>query len=707
MKRYACIVFLITVFLSPISAADIIHIPADQPTIQAGIDAAVDFDTVLVADGTYAGEGNREISFGGKAVTLASANGREHCIINCGGLRGFELDSGEGQLTVIQGFTIVGGYTVWDGGAIYCGGDASPVIRDNAFVGNSAPGGAGGAVACRNTTQVIGNYFSGNYSDDLGGALYLGSGSQLVMNNVFVDNAVLLSGGAIGSWDSTATIINNLIVANHQQFQWNDLGGGGIACYTGSSHEIINCTIADNDAEWLGGGIYVDYYSEITCMNCILWNNTSTMGLDQINGQGGATVIVEHSDVMGGWAGTGNLDLAPLFAGAPDLEYYLSQVAAGQAVDSPCVDVGDPSTSLIDGTTRTDLVPDTGIVDIGFHYPFAVPRIRLVTGPGPGYDNAPLVGVYDLNDITTPEYEFSAYGPHHYGTNVACGDVDGDTIDEILTGAGPGDIYGPHVRGFTRDGGTVHLLNFIAYGTNKYGVNVAAGDLDGDGTDEIITGAGPGAVFGPHVRGWMYDVYAGVTPFPGVSYFAYGTPKWGVNVAAGDIDGDGYDEIITGAGPGAVYGPHVRGWNVDGGAVAAIPTLSFLAYGTNKFGVNVSCGDVDGDGIDEIVTGAGPGAFFGPHVRGWDYDGSAVTPLPFYSFIAWESDGIKFGVNVSVMPDLDLDGRQDLATGRGPDPEADTWIKIFTYDGTSVNGWLSLEAFPGYVHGANVAAALF
>ncbi len=97
-----------------------------------------------------------------------------------------------------------------------------------------------------------------------------------------------------------------------------------------------------------------------------------------------------------------------------------------------------------------------------------------------------------------------------------------------------------------------------------------------DGFDEIITGAGPGAVFGPHVRGWNYDGTPGVTPVPGVSYFAYGTPKWGVNVSAGDIDGDGYDEIVTGAGPGAVYGPHVRGWNVDGGTAAAMPGCQLL-----------------------------------------------------------------------------------------------------------------------------------
>ena len=62
--------------------------------------------------------------------------------------------------------------------------------------------------------------------------------------------------------------------------------------------------------------------------------------------------------------------------------------------------------------------------------------------------------------------------------------------------------------------------------------------------------------------------------------------------------------------------------------------MSFLAYGTHRWGVNVACGDLDGDGIDEIVTGPGPGAVFGPHVRGWNYDGTALTAIPGVSFLA-------------------------------------------------------------------------
>jgi len=332
----------------------------------------------------------------------------------------------------------------------------------------------------------------------------------------------------------------------------------------------------------------------------------------------------------------------------------------------------------------------------------------LVAGPGPSYDNPPRVRVFPPADGATHVHEFDAYGPDRYGVRVSSGDVDGDMLTEILTGAGPGAIYGPHVRGFDVDGTPIPGLSFLAYGTNKWGVNVAAGDFDGDGFDEVATGAGPGAVFGPHVRGWNFDGSGTVTPMAGVSYFAYGTPKWGVNVTAGDIDGDGFDEIVTGAGPGTVYGPHVRGWNVDGGAASAIPTVSFLAYGTHKWGVNVAAGDVDGDGMDEIITAPGPSGLFGAHIRGWNIDGGTVTPLPGFSFFAWDPSEALHGARIFAGADLDGDGRDELVAGAGPDPAMGTPVKTWNYDGSVVSIWFSLDAYAdGWTHGADMAAGRF
>jgi len=332
---------------------------------------------------------------------------------------------------------------------------------------------------------------------------------------------------------------------------------------------------------------------------------------------------------------------------------------------------------------------------------------RLVVGPGPGPDNLNRVLGYSLDNLNNSDFYIQAYNPDRYGVNVACGDVTGDGYDEILTGPGPGAVFGPQVRGFGYDTAQLSGLSYFAYGTLKYGVNVTVGDIDGDGTGEIVTGAGPGAVFGPHVRGWEYSGSA-VNPIGGVSWLAYGTPKWGVNVACGDIDADGYDEIITGAGPGAVYGPHVRGWNWDGGpTLTAIPGVSFLAYGTAKFGVNVACGDIDGDGIDEILTGAGPGAVFGPHVRGWNVDGGPATPINAVSFFAWNYQ--EWGCNVSCG-DIDGDGIEEILTGAGPGETYDAWIRGFNYDGgAGTDRVLEFTAYntPVITHGVNVTFGTF
>lgn len=113
MSRFYFIAALMLT-VSPAYSATI-HVPSDQPTIQAGIDAAVGGDTVLVADGTYTGDGNRDIDFGGKSVVLKSANGPAFTIIDCEGTfddphRGFFFHSNEDSTTVINGITIQSGF---------------------------------------------------------------------------------------------------------------------------------------------------------------------------------------------------------------------------------------------------------------------------------------------------------------------------------------------------------------------------------------------------------------------------------------------------------------------------------------------------------------------------------------------------------------------------------------------------------------------
>ena len=167
---------------------------------------------------------------------------------------------------------------------------------------------------------------------------------------------------------------------------------------------------------------------------------------------------------------------------------------------------------------------------------------------------------------------FYAYDPAFIGgVVVACGDVTGDGRPEVITGAGAGG--GPQVRAISIDGSTLtEAASFYAYDPAFFGgVHVAAGDITGDGVAEIITGAGPAG--GPHVR--AISMQSGGTLNEAVSFFAYDPAFFGgVYVGASDVDGDGIAEIVTGA--GAAGGPHVRVLRVGSGTLSEV--ASFYAY---------------------------------------------------------------------------------------------------------------------------------
>jgi hypothetical protein len=96
-------------------------------TIQRGIDAASDGDSVVVADGTYTGAGNKNIELLGKAISVQSSNGPQNCVIDCEiSGRGFHIHQWEGLDTVISGFSIINGAVPGDyGGDVYCNGTSS------------------------------------------------------------------------------------------------------------------------------------------------------------------------------------------------------------------------------------------------------------------------------------------------------------------------------------------------------------------------------------------------------------------------------------------------------------------------------------------------------------------------------------------------------------------------------------------------------
>jgi hypothetical protein len=154
--------------------------------------------------------------------------------------------------------------------------------------------------------------------------------------------------------------------------------------------------------------------------------------------------------------------------------------------------------------------------------------------------------------------------------------------------------------------GLTVLHSFYAYSSNfPGGVRVAAGDVDGDGFADVVTGAGAGG--GPHVMVYSGSDLSLLRSFMALAPFFLG----GVFVAAGDVDGDGRSDVIVGAGEGGE--PLARVFSGQTGSLLN----SFFAFDANfRGGVRVAAGDGSGDGRADIISGSGSGA--GPHVKVFD-----------------------------------------------------------------------------------------
>jgi hypothetical protein len=309
----------------------------------------------------------------------------------------------------------------------------------------------------------------------------------------------------------------------------------------------------------------------------------------------------------------------------------------------------------------------------------------VVTGPDEGY--APEVRAFNSS---TGDYIFCAFlaYPRSFtgGVRVATGDVNGDGVADIITAPGPG--MGPHVRIF--DGNTCRRMrgqqgDFLAYRANfQGGVFVAAGDVNGDGRADIITG--PGAGGRPVVR-----VFDGLTGNMIQSFLAYDSSfRGGVHVAAGDVDGDQIADIITGPGGGGA--PLVKVFSPVG------PTLltSFPAYPSNFLGgVFVAAGDVNNDGFDDIVTG--PGAGGSPQVKVFDAHHNLMLLRSFFAFAPMFTGGVHVAIG-----DFNQDGTvdsSDLIVGAGPG--GGPHVKIFSLLNNTV--LQNFFAYPNFTGGVFVA----
>jgi hypothetical protein len=272
-------------------------------------------------------------------------------------------------------------------------------------------------------------------------------------------------------------------------------------------------------------------------------------------------------------------------------------------------------------------------------------------------------------------------------------------VDEIVTpdinNMAPEQVVGEDATGKA-------LFAFDVY-ANTNSVRVALADFNGDGVPDIVTAPGPGST--PEVR-----VFDGVTGWqiagPLGSFLAYDAGfLGGVNVAVGDINGDGVSDIATGADAGG--GPHVRVFDGKTGQDVQFAGHSGLVRGFYAYdvgfmgGVRVAVGDVNGDGQLDIITGAGPGG--GPHVH--VYDGKTLAEIPLSNRMGFDQGFMAYdpsfsgGVHVAAA-DVNGDGRADVIVSSDP-PSGSMQVEVLSgADGTV------LQAFNAYTPAGGDVRAL-
>lgn len=265
-----------------------------------------------------------------------------------------------------------------------------------------------------------------------------------------------------------------------------------------------------------------------------------------------------------------------------------------------------------------------------------VEGIELVAGAGRG--GGPHVRIFDEQGTLLGQF-FAFEQGFRGGVEIATGDIDADGVDEIIVGAGPG--RDPAVRMFDNVG--TQLAEFIAYPLAfRGGVRVAAADLDNDGITEIITGTGPGG--GPQVRVFAPDGRV-ITQF-----FAYATTfRGGVEVAATPAGPYTGSAIVTGAGRGG--GPHVRIFDKYG-----VLTGHFFAYAEGfRGGIKVDVADVEGfDELPEVITVPASGG--GAHVRLFSLQGNPVDNFTAYE--EWWRGGYDIAGSENSLRIVSVGGRR-------------------------------------------------
>ncbi len=363
-------------------------------------------------------------------------------------------------------------------------------------------------------------------------------------------------------------------------------------------------------------------------------------------------------------------------------------VASPPAVRPPVVVTPTPATPTVPPAASPPTAPITG--------PSVVTKTSSPAGLAVGSEAGVRATVAVYRQDGSLEFTITPFGDDYSGgARVTRGDVNGDGVPDIIVGSG-GQMQ-TRVRIWS---GATHQLIFDAVPFDDFrgGLVVAAGDINKDGHADIVIGPDGGG--GPRLQIWSGKTLTKLMPdFFGLPYPDF---RGGLRLAVGDVNKDGYAEIIVAPGEGG--GPRItvlNGSTLGTGRNPQTLVNDFFIFDSSlRSGLSLAAGDLDGDGYADIIASGGPGS--GPRVRVISGFGLAKGTGVFSQadFLAANQDD-RNGVRVAVR-DYDGDGKADLVVNTGPGSRVTTFAGSQIMATSLPTAASTYEAFPGILGGVFV-----
>jgi hypothetical protein len=683
--------------------------------------------------------GNNVGAFGGGIIndSASSQLSINRCLISQNtaqlGGGGVELVNGSRATVIatsISGNSVQG--TSGTGGGIASGGQLTLIdcsVMNNTVTAASASG----------TTQG---------GDALGGAIY--SFGTLTVNRCGFETNLATGGSAasgaggngfgggiyINGPNATSTTITDSTFYNNRALGGQSTGnrggsaaGGAIDWVANAPTTLVNCTIDFNLAQkghgvivgatTFGGGIQTDGTG--TLQNTIIAGNQSVFGVDpdiagnvsvashNLIGDGTGSNITNGSN--GNQVGNAAAPLDPKLG----LVSNFGGLSPSQQLrpGSPAIDAGSNVGLQLTTDQRGYQRIYNGVVDIGA-FEFQPVHYMVVSS------DVGQTAEVKLYDTTTGAlvFDFNPFEPSFKGgVRVALGDIDGDGIPDLVMVPGGVKVTLVNVNGslqpsFDQSAGRIPeikilsgagggLYDFLPYdSTLKAGLYVAVADVNGDGRPDVIVAPDATGQSGhTNVRVFYNGHFSTdndlVAPDREFNAYASGFGG-GVRLAAADLNGDGFADIIVA--PGIWSGPDIRIF--DGKTLANSGTASiigeFLAYDFRYFGGEfVAAGDVNADGKTDVITGTNGNG--GPEVKAFSGAGLLANPSPRVvdDFFAYDP-AFNGGARVAVF-DVNGDGHADIITGAGPG--GTSHVRIFDggtgsqLQGSTLDSFVAFDVF--------------